>query len=155
MGMTVARPAIAAVSAGVSYSSTTNGRTSPSLNAAWNSERWALAASTGGVQTTIYYQSDYTLKILRFGEVGELWWGKVRAGFGGGFYFGERGYRTSTTSNIEKVSDWTVGPAFRVEWDLLGPSFTFIESLYGLRSFQMAILLSYQDLSHWGLGLRW
>lgn len=135
--------------------SSTIGRFVPALSASYVAEPWAISGSSVGVQTPVYYESAYTLAGYKTWKAGDFWWGPVTAGFGGGLAYSQRGYRTSASGDPSHLTDFNLGPAFRVQWNFLGgslPIFFNFDAIYGLGL--ASIELAGQDNVIFSLGCR-
>jgi hypothetical protein len=135
-----------AVDVGAGFTSTTSGRTVPALSATYKWGKTALTGFTTGVSTPLYYHSGYLLNIYGVWDVGKFLGGDITAGFGGGLYYGERGYRETTAAAVSKSSDFDFGPAVKVQWQPFHPLYFALDGMFGLKSVVPNLTLSYQDV---------
>lgn len=124
--------AAASVGFGVGMNSVNSGRVAPSLVANYMGDTWAIAGSSTGVATPVYFQSSYTINIYTTWSPGDFLGLPLKAGFGGGAMYSERGYRSSTAATIDRKSDVAVGPAFLVSLSLFAGLSLNFDGLFGL-----------------------
>jgi hypothetical protein len=124
--------ALADLEVGAGMSSAMSGRFVPGGTIAIKQRTWALSATAVGVQTPVYYQSNYTLAYYRTWKAGEFWWADLEAGLGVGAGYSQRGFRESLTAESEAKSQSYIGPALRLSWKVLNPIVFTLESIYGL-----------------------
>ena len=129
----------------------TGGRTSPMIHTGIDSSNFALTFSSVGVKNSVYYHSGYILSAFAQKEPGFFLWGKMRGGLGGGIHFAKRQYVDGTTS--ESASDFAIGPAIRVTWEIFPFGFIGIEALYGIRNAKVFVL-STQRITSLVFGIR-
>src|SRR4051812_13710676 len=91
MALLFTLPALATIEVGAGLSSGMSSRFVPGISAAYLDADWAISGTSIGVQTSIYYISDYTLSYYRTWNVGKFLWGDLHAGFGGGAGYSQRG----------------------------------------------------------------
>ncbi|MCB0342772.1 MAG: hypothetical protein KDD59_11035, partial [Bdellovibrionales bacterium] len=139
---------------GVGTTSVTSGRLVPSLAVANYGASWGVSGFATGVQTATYYQSAYGLNILSIWSSGDFFGGPVQSGFGLGLYYAVSAYQDSLSSTEETAADFTLGPAFRVQWLFLDPLYFNLEATFGLRSPTAILQLSAQDVVSFALGWR-
>ena len=144
--------AYSVLSVGSGFSNVTGGRTAPMIYGGFDTEKFALVASAVGVKTSIYYHSSYQVGMFLQNDWGEFWWGKLRAGIGSGLQYSVRGYRNTVESSEEKASDLVLGLAIRVRWNMAGPVFVALETVYGLAGLNF-ILLSTQHTTNLVFGV--
>lgn len=136
---------------GSGYSSMTGGRTNPIIYTGMDSSNFALTLTAVGVNNDVYYHSGYIISAFAQKDAGDLFWGKIRGGIGGGIHFAKRGYTDGSID--ENKSDFAVGPSMRVTWEFLPFVFVGVEALYGIRNFNV-ILLNTQTITNVVLGVR-
>ncbi len=74
---------------GLGFSGVTLGRNIPALHLALSSDSLRFSLITTGVKTPVYYHNAYQAALFSTWKAGDLFWGELEAGFGGGFlYFG-------------------------------------------------------------------
>ena len=129
----------------------TGGRTSPILYTGIDSSQFALTILTSGVKNDIYSHSGYVISAFAQKDVGDLWWGKVRGGLGGGIHFAKREYTDGSINEVK--SDFAIGPSLRVNWEFFPYMFVGVEALYGIRNIN-ALYLSTQTITNIVLGVR-
>ncbi|MDZ4676533.1 MAG: hypothetical protein SGI74_03405 [Oligoflexia bacterium] len=138
---------------GVGLSSSMSGRHIPGMTAAYLGNDWALSGTSTGAHTATYYTSAYTASYYRTWNPGKFFWGNLRAGFGGGLGYIERGYRSSTsTSNYETRTEILAGPSFRATWNFLGPMVFTFDGLYGFGIATIGLPPLMHDLVMFSLG---
>ncbi len=146
---------LASIELGAGLSSSMSGRYVPGANLAYIDSTWALSATTIGVQTTIYYVSDYSLCYNRMWNVGKFFWGDLHAGAGGGVGYSQRGYRSSPTSSIYSTrSEILIGPSFRVSWEFASPFVFTFDGLYGVGIATLGVPPLLHDLVMFSVGVR-
>lgn len=133
------------------FSSVTEGRTIPLLNLGYDAPEKAFLFNSIGVSNDIYYHNSYMFSGFRQVDLDKMWWGKVRAGFGGGLHFAKRGYEDG--ADKDSASDFSLGPSIRVTWEIFPYGFIGIESFFGLGNLQ-AFILSYQQITLLTFGVR-
>ena len=151
--LSVSTTAHARAIVGGSMSSVFAGRPTPGLNIGFMGKSFGMTFYTSGVRTTHYFHSAYLLDAFWLWKPGDFGWGDIIAGFGGGLYFGNRGYRHTRTSDIHPSQDIDVGPAIRVAWYFAGPVFVAVETMFGVRNIIQPALFFFQDVSHVSLGV--
>lgn len=144
----------AAVQVGTGLSSTVSGRMIPGFELGLGGETWLGSFSAIGVNSSYYYQSNYTVNLFRTWKSGSLFWGDVDSGLGGGLMYAVRGFQDEGSSTEEKKSDIVVGPAFFVQWQLAGPLYLKLDMLWGIRGISELIGLNGQDVVFLSLGVR-
>jgi hypothetical protein len=136
---------------GSGFNSITGGRPSPTLYTGYDSSSFAVTANAVGVKTKIYYHSGYVVSAFSQKEMGDFWWGKLRAGFGGGIHYAQRQYVDGAVN--ETKSDFALGPAMRVTWEIFPFGFIGVDELYGIRSLE-TLVLSTQNIISLIFGVR-
>lgn len=115
-----ASTAFAVARVGVGYSTVTSGRQIPALELGIDfGKEWGVSAMLAGAQTKAYYTSGILVNAMRSRDWGQLWFGRLEVGFGGGVFHGEKGVYTSVDEDgkpkdLQKDQDNALGPAFRV-----------------------------------------
>lgn len=133
------------------FSSVTEGRTVPMLNIGIDNPDYAFLFGSVGVKTDVYYHNAYMLSAFRQVDLENFWWGKVRAGLGGGVFFSNRGYKDGGSE--ETGNDFGVGPSVRATWEIFPYGFVGIESYFGIGDAKVFVL-STQQVSHLVFGVR-
>lgn len=140
---------------GLGYASPYGARNIPVLSIAHETTNWKLTLSTAGVQTRLYYHSTYGVSAYKYWRAGELWGFEVQTGFGGGFFYAERGFRDGDTMPLTRSTDIGFGPALLLQWNF-PRTFIKLESTYGLsKIFTTVFAASVQDNTVIAVGLRW
>jgi hypothetical protein len=142
----------ALIEGGVGLNSVTSGRLVPSATLGINGESWALSGAITGVRNYYYYHSAYSLNFFVLWNAGELGWGPVQTGLGGGVMYAEKGFQDDGAAKLEKQSDFVAGPSFRVRWFAAGPVFVNFDVLWGLRELGVHLMLSGQDVVVFSVG---
>lgn len=130
--------------AGLGFSGVTLGRSIPALHLAMFSDTWRFSLISTGVKTSVYYHNAYQLSLLSRWRAGELFWGEVEAGFGGGVLYGVRGYREDTDQDFEKEGNLVWGPTIYIGWEVLSNVWISLEAIYGIYSTD-ALALVFQE----------
>jgi hypothetical protein len=151
MLISVCTMAQAEVFVGSGFSTVTQGRTVPVLYAGLDNPNSAWIISSVGVKNDVYYHSAYQLSYFKQTDLEPFWWGKIRAGLGGGIHYAQRGYQDGQ-ENL-KSSDASIGPAIRVTWAMTQNVILGLESFAGIGGSQI-IILSTQQISTLFLGVR-
>lgn len=136
---------------GTGLSTTTQGRSVPILYVGADSPQYAAIFSSVGVKNDVYYHSAYQFSYFKQTDLDQFWWGKIRAGFGGGIHYAKRGLDDGTQK--EEASDFSLGPSVRVGWQVAPMTVIGIESFTGIGSVNI-ILLSSQQITTMYLGVR-
>jgi hypothetical protein len=139
---------------GSGFSSATGGRKRPTLFIGVEQGGFGLYFNSVGVRNDIYYHSSYSVYLLRTKKMGELFWGPVRSGLGLGVLHAKRGYREAVNGPIEEVGDTNIGPALRVQWNLI-PAFHFFlsaETILGINKLNF-LILSFQYSTSVSMGV--
>ncbi|MCE3012154.1 MAG: hypothetical protein LW878_03730 [Proteobacteria bacterium] len=136
---------------GTGLSTTTQGRSVPILYLGADTPQYAAIFSSVGVKNDVYYHSAYQVSYFKQTDLDQFWWGKIRAGFGGGLHYAKRGLQDGTTE--EEASDFSLGPSVRVSWQVAPWTVIGIESFTGIGSVNI-ILLSSQQITTMFLGVR-
>lgn len=144
----------ASVEIGVGQNSTFSGRFVPTLTAAYTTDRIAFSFYSSGVRNSYYYQSTYGAHFFRQKKVGDLFGGEIRCGFGLGLMYGARGLQLENQSSEREKNDIAIGPAFRVNWNIFPYTFVNFDATYGLRNFENHLLLNFQDIIVFSVGVR-
>ena len=119
----------AAIEFGVGTNSVTGGRLVPALHGAVTWSDWALSSTATGVNNNLSYHSSYTLSGYKTWNLSQAL-GQISSGFGLGLMYGARGFRDTTTSALEEVTDVNFGPAMRIHWSIADSFFLNLESLF-------------------------
>ncbi len=141
----------AEVFVGTGFSTVTQGRSVPVLYLGADTPQYAAIFSSVGVKNDVYYHSAYQISYFRQTDMDQFWWGKIRAGFGGGLHYAVRGLEDGATK--EKASDFSIGPSVRVSWQVAPYTVIGIESFAGIGSVNI-IVLSAQQISTMYIGVR-
>lgn len=141
------------VSLGVGSSSVFSSRFVPVVEAGWSNQNFGVFGSTGGVRTSSSFYNAYELKLMGLWSPGNFWWGKLTAGFGGGFFYAAEGFRPSGGAT-QRTSDWTVGPAIRLHWAIFKPVFAAADCTFGLRNPFSIFGLYVQDIARLSIGVQ-
>lgn len=155
--LVLAGEALGGVRAGVGYSTVTSGRTIPALSLGVDFGRdWAGSAMLSGAQTEAYYTSGFMVNGLRTKDWGEFWFGRLEVGFGGGVFYGEKGIYTSVgedgrLTDLEKSTDQTLGPAFRVAFKPFAHAYLSVEYLMGIGT--SILSNAWQDVGMGSIGI--
>ena len=136
---------------GSGFSSMTGGRANPIIYTGIDSPSFAFTVIAMGVKNDVYYHSGYIFSAFAQKDVGDLFWGKIRGGIGGGIHFAERGYSDGLIN--ENKSDFAIGPTIRVTWEFIPFLFVGVEALYGIRNIN-TLILGTQTISNIVLGVR-
>ncbi len=143
----------AAVQVGTGLSSSMSGRPIPGLELGVGGEAWKATASAIGVQSSYYYHASYSASFFRTWKAGEFLWSEVQSGVGGGLMYSVRGFQDQGSTTEESKNDFALGPAFFVQWFLVGPVYLQLEMIWGLRGINELIGLNGQDVIFLSLGL--
>ena len=133
------------------FSSVTEGRSVPMLNIGIDNPTSAFLFGSVGVKTDVYYHNAYMLSAYRQVDLEDFWWGKVRAGLGGGIFYSKRGYKDRGPE--ETGDDFGIGPSVRATWEIFHYGFVGIESYFGIGDLKVFVL-STQQVSHLVFGVR-
>ena len=150
----VALNAYASVEIGVGQNSTFSGRFVPTLTAAYTTDQVAFSFYSSGVQNSYYYQWTYGAHFFRQKKTGDLLGGEVRCGLGLDLMYGASGFQDEGQSGEREKSDIAIGPAFRVNWTIFPHTFINFDATYGLRNFGNHLLLNFQDVIVFSVGVR-
>lgn len=145
--------AVADIYAGLGYSGVTTGRKIPALHLAQSSDNYHFSFVSTGVKTKIYYHNAYQGSLLSKWTAGDLFWGELEAGFGGGLLYGVRGYRDNVDESYERETNTVVGPTIYVGWEVLPHVMISLEVLYGIRDLS-ALSLVFQENAVGSVGVR-
>jgi hypothetical protein len=118
--------------AGLGFSGVTLGRSIPALHLAMFSDTWRFSLITTGVKTPVYYHNAYQASLLSRWRAGDLFWGELEAGFGGGLLYAVRGYREDTDQDYDKEGNLVWGPTIYLGWEILPSVMISLEAIYGL-----------------------
>lgn len=144
---------LASIDLGLGTSNFTAGRPVPSLAVGLNSNDWGLLYRSEGVQTTIYAQNAWTVagyKKLHSENIGFI---DAHIGAGLGTTYLLRAYRDSPTADTEKESEFVFGPHFLVKFEI-GSFYIGFDTLLGLTSdVTQHLVLNFQDVSHFVIGM--
>jgi len=143
------------IEGGVGLNSVTSGRLVPTATMGFNGEGWAVNGSITGVRNYYYYHSVYTVNAFAVWNAGDLGWGPVQTGIGGGVMYAEKGFQDEGAAKLEKQSDVAAGPSFRVRWFAAGPVFLNFDVLWGLRNPVNHLTLTAQDVVVFSVGAAW
>jgi hypothetical protein len=138
---------------GLAYSGVTSGRRIPGLHIAGLSETARFSFISTGVKTPVYYHNAWQLGLFSTWKPGDLLWGELEAGFGGGFLHAVRGYRNNTDEEYERESNTVFGPAIYIGWQLFSGVMISLEALYGIRNTE-ALYLVFQENCAGSIGVR-
>lgn len=144
----------AAIDLGVGYSSMTSSQKVPSLLLNIQGSGWGLDFTSTGYQSQYDYFSGYSMAYYWTKKNGTFLWRETEGGFGFGGYFTQRGFRAATTSSIASESDFGIGPAFFMNWNLTSFLFVRMQAMLGIGSANN-VLLFFQDASNISVGVRW
>ena len=139
---------------GVGMTSATGGRTVPSLAAAVSTSTATFSAFSTGVQSEYYYQSTYGLSYFWTWKPGHFISGPIQAGFGVGSFFSERGFQESDETDLETKSDFGIGLALRMNWTPFSIVYVNLECTFGLRNLGSHLILNFQDMVSFSIGIR-
>ena len=140
---------------GIGTTSFTSGRLIPALNLVMDFSDYSFSFSSTGSASKLTYFSGYTASIYQRDKVGDLWGGDVEAGVGIGIYYTIRGYRETTSDEVEQGTDQGLGPGFRIAWFFFEPAYLSLEAFYGITTKPANVLvLSTQDIVIFTIGLR-
>ena len=139
--------------AGLGYSGVTASRHIPSLHLAAFSDSARFSFIGTGVKTPVYYHNAWQVGLYSTWKSGELLWGELEAGFGGGFLHGIRGYREDTDEDYERETNTVFGPGIYVGWEVIPSVMISIEALYGIRNTD-ALFLIFQENCVGSIGVR-
>ena len=153
VALNISSPIFASIDLGVGPSVGYSGRLNTGVSLALNKPGYSLGLHSSGVQTNLYYDSSYYVSLTWPRVANQFWWGAFHGSLGVGTYFTERGYRSTPTSDIEKASDFALGPSLRIVWDVLGPVFISLDGMYGLRNPLTHVFLSFQDVELISIGI--
>lgn len=142
------------VELGAGMTSAFGGRNVPALMGGVGSIRWHLSAFSTGVQNSFYYQSTYGLNFFRIWPSGQLLNSHIISGFGLGTSFSSRVLQDTGSLVEEEKSDFSIGPAFRVQWFPFHSVYLNIEWIFGVRNLGLLLSLNSQDLVQLSLGVR-
>lgn len=133
------------------FSSVTEGRTIPLISLGTDSHTSAFLLSAVGVKNDVYVHNSYMFSAYRQTEPDQFWWGKVRAGLGGGINYAYRFYKDG--GKKDSGADISVGPAIRITWEVIPYAFLGVESYFGLGHLNN-IVLSTGQISQLLFGVR-
>lgn len=140
---------------GIGFSSPYATRSIPSLGLAHDFTNWKAAFFSSGVQSQLYYHSTYNIAIYKTWKAGDFWNYPVEAGFGGGVFYSERGFRDGVSAPLEVDRQTAFGPALQVQWNI-SHFFVKLECTYGLANIlQSGFSSSVQDNALFAVGYRW
>ncbi len=149
--------AYGATRVGVGYSTVTSGRQIPALELGFDlSNKWAASAMLAGARTEAYYTSGFSLNALHVRDWGKFWFGNLEVGFGGGIFYGEKGIYTEidesgALTNLQKNTDYGIGPAFRVAFKPIKSMHISVEYMMGIGS--SIISNAWQDVGMGAIGV--
>jgi hypothetical protein len=149
-----AEGAFASVQLGSGLSSSMSGRLVPGVELAAGTEIWRGSVNSIGVNTGYYYHSSYSAAFFRTWKAGELFWGEVESGLGGGVMYAVRGFRDEGSATETTKDDVAAGPAYFVQWQFAGPVYMKIDMIWGLRGLGQLIGLNGQDVIFFSLGVK-
>jgi hypothetical protein len=139
---------------GLGFSSFTSGGNIPALFVQTKISDWMWDATTTGFASQYDYFSGVTSAVYKSRRLGQLFSQDVEAGFGAGVYVTQRGYRSSTSSATNSKSDFGLGPAFYLHWQLGNKFFVRGQSLLGI-GHAANLGLFFQDSSSFAMGVTW
>lgn len=142
------------VEIGIGQNSAFSGRIVPALTLAITNSNHAVSFYSAGVQNEYYYHSVYGLNYFRQKKTGDLFGGEVVCGLGLGLMYAQRGFQDLDAPNEVTKSDVAFGPAFRVNWTPFPHIFLNFDATYGLREFGSHILMNFQDVITFSMGVR-
>lgn len=143
----------AALQIGTGLSSAMSGRIVPGLEVGFDMGAIKGTVNTVGVSSSYYYHTSYAASVFRTWNSGQLFWGDVQSGVGGGLMYAVRGFRDEGSLQEEQASDFTGGPAFFVQWNVLSPVYLKLEMIMGLRDLTKAIGLNAEDIVFFSMGV--
>lgn len=146
--------ALSSVEVGTGFNSAHSGRVVPSLNIALVSADSVISFYSSGVQNSYYYHSSYSLTYFKSKSVGDVFNFPVSFGVGLGINLSERGFDENASSNVEKDSDFVIGPAIRVHWQMFSLMYLSLETIYGIRDIGSHLALNFQDVTSLSVGVR-
>ena len=144
----------ASIEIGVGQNSTFSGRFVPTLTAGYSNSGSAFSFFSSGVQNDYYYQSVYGAHFFRQKKTGELLGGEIHVGLGIGLIYTAKGFQDEGSSSETEKGDVVFGPAFRVNWTIFPHTFINFDATYGLRELGSHILLNFQDVIVFSVGVR-
>ncbi len=152
--MFVITPAMQAdVYTGLAYSGVTSGRKIPGLHVALVGDDSRISFISTGAKTPVYYHNAWQLGFYATWNPGDVLWGEVEAGFGGGILHAVRGYRDDTDDEYERESNTVYGPSLYIGWELFSNVLITLEALYGVRDSD-ALRLIFQENCVGSIGVR-
>ena len=135
-------------------SSITQGRVSPIFYLGYDDEDdRVISFNSVGVASEYYYHTGLHFSYFYQEKWGEYIYSEIKAGPGIGVFYSEVGYRESTSDVGTSTSDTNIGPAFRLQWDIMQHAFIASESVFGIRGY-LSAFLSFQTTSTFIFGLR-
>jgi len=138
---------------GAGLSSATSGRHLPALTGALTGSNWALTGSSTGARSGYYYYANYSAAWMRTWSADSFLWSTLEAGFGAGAFYSLRSFKDEGATSEDKNSDFGLGPAFRVQWNVLSPVYINLEVIWGLRDLMRHLTLNGQDLVTFSVGV--
>jgi hypothetical protein len=143
----------AEVAVGAGLMANTFGRDVVALYGAASAGNFGVSAFSGGVATSVYYQSAYELSFSYLVRPGRLLWGPIMVGLGFGAYLAKERYAPPGMIAGNHF-DYTLGPDFSITWKFLGPMFVTVDALFGLRNVWSNFVLAPQDIVNGAVGVR-
>jgi len=138
---------------GLGFSGVTLGRSIPALHVALISDSLRFSFISTGVKTSVYYHNAYQVSAYSTWKPGELLWGKLEAGFGGGLLYAIRGYRENPDEDYEKEGNAVWGPTIYLSWEVLPSVLITLEAIYGLHGSD-PLQLVFQENCAGSIGVR-
>ena len=138
---------------GVGTSSVTSGRPVPAVAFGYDNDSWGLVYRSTGVQTPIYAQNAWMgAWDLRWSKE-QMWFFDATIGAGAGAAYVLGSYRESLTASTEFKSDVIVGPHLYLKLKV-GPVYLGFDTILGITSkVQQHLVLNFQDVSHFTIGV--
>jgi hypothetical protein len=143
-----------AISLGSGFSTVTGGRRVPSLFVGLRHQTGALYFQSVGFRNDLFYHSAYQLLGLKVQDLGQTLWGQTLGGVGLGLQYSKRAYRETTDGEIQVVSDFNIGPAFRLSWMAIPyfNAFVSTEAVFGIGNLNF-LILSFQYTASLSVGI--
>ena len=140
---------------GVGVSSSTDGRATPAINLGLPfGKQYLLSATSAGVQTKAYYHSTYNMSFLKWMKGSKTLFGETFIGLGAGVHYGVKGIALDPDdedSEVEKDTDFDIGPAFRMAVHPFDSFFVGFDFVMGLGA--GALGLGFADSGAFAVGV--